>query len=204
MSGNFYGIYSSCRDAAWRCQLHFEVCRLPVKVVSIARRAGIRVVKNTDVGELRRGESGVSICDGSDWIIVYDNRLGDDESRIVVAHELGHIFLGHDYLCANRRFENGSQPERAADLFAMRLLAPAFALHELKITDADRIAGLCRIPHELAFRRAHRMRQLELRESYYKSPLERELLERFRPWLDECRPILTDHTDVERDPAKKL
>ena len=93
---DFYGVYAHCRDSAWRCLIDFDVRELPVKVVAIARRAGIRVVKDSDVGELRRDEYGASIKCADSWTIVYDDSLPAEESRFVIAHELGHIFLGHD------------------------------------------------------------------------------------------------------------
>lgn len=192
---NFYGIYSSCRDAAWRCQIDFNVIRLPVKVISIARCVGIRVVKNSVVDELRCGEMGVSITDGKHWTIVYDDSLSNCEARMVVAHELGHIFLGHDYKYLIRRFKFSSEEdrkrkkgaklsyEREADMFAMRLLAPAFVFHELNITDDKTISELCDIPVKAAKVRAKRFEILEKRSHFYTSELERELYERFEPWI---------------------
>ena len=91
---DFYGVYAHCRDSAWRCLIDFDVRELPVKVVAIARRAGIRVVKDSDVGELRRDEYGASIKCADSWTIVYDDSLPAEESRFVIAHELGHIFSG--------------------------------------------------------------------------------------------------------------
>lgn len=138
---DFYGVYAHCRDSAWRCLIDFDVRELPVKVVAIARRAGIRVVKDSDVGELRRDEYGASIKCADSWTIVYDDSLPAEESRFVIAHELGHIFLGHDFKYSGDATiidERKLRSETQADMFAERLLAPAFALHELEITDADR------------------------------------------------------------------
>ena len=185
---DYYGIYALCRDAAWRCQLDFDVCRLPVKVLAIAKRAGIRVVKNTAVHELRSGECGVSINDGYQWTIVYDDCMSLSESRIVVAHELGHIFLGHEYRYPVHRFAFTNRKhsfEREADMFAIRLLAPAFVLHELKVIDAVGIASLCGIPQAIAAERSRRMEILEGRSRYYSSPLEKRLHEKFMPWIEE-------------------
>ena len=185
---DYYGIYASCRDAAWRCQLDFNICSLPVKVHAIAKRAGIRIVKNKEVRELRSGEFGVSISDGYQWTIIYDDRMSLPESRLVVAHELGHIFLGHDYRYPISRFAFTNRKhsfEREADMFAVRLLAPAFVLHELKITDAAGIASLCGIPLSVAIERSRRMLVLESRSRYYSSPLEKRLRERFLPWITE-------------------
>ncbi|MCI8388843.1 MAG: ImmA/IrrE family metallo-endopeptidase [Clostridiales bacterium] len=199
---DYYGIYTACRDAAWRCQLDFEVCRLPVKVLGIARRAGIHVVKNSDVNELRKSEFGVSIFDGSSWTIVYDDTLELTEERIVIAHELGHIFLGHEYKYTTRRFaftQTKLRSEKEADMFAVRLLAPAFALHELNITKAEDIASLCGIPKAVARERAQRMELLETRGRFYSSQLERRLLEKFEPWLIDQRSIYSKMAELEME-----
>lgn len=156
----------------------------------VARRAGVRVVRNSDVGELRRGELAVSICDSGSWTIIYDDTLDNNMRRFAAAHELGHIFLGHDYRMGELRFSSGgrkSELEREADMFAIRLLAPAFVLHELGVKDARAISAVCGIPIEQAAERARRMAVLEERGSFYKSGMERKLLENFDPWLREQR-----------------
>ena len=186
--GSFYGVYRACRDAAWRCQLEFGVCRLPVKVTGIARLAGIKIIRDSDVRELREGELAVSIFDGMSWTIIYDDKLDVYSVRFVTAHELGHIFLGHDYRVGERRFAFSGRKlslEREADMFAVRLLAPAFVLHELKAIDPAKISELCQIPLDQARERANRMTVLEGRGCYYKSQMERRLLEKFRPFLEE-------------------
>ncbi len=201
VNGSFYGVYRSCRDAAWRCQLDFEVCRLPVKVIEIARVAGIRVVRNSSIDELRTGELAVSIFDGRVWTIVYDDRLDTMTVRFVTAHELGHIFLGHEYRVGERRFAFTGQKlalEREADMFAVRLLAPAFALHELGAIDAESISALCQIPLELARERAKRMSLLERRKSYYKSPKEKQLYDKFKAFFEEFGVVCADSTESDQ------
>lgn len=187
---DFYGIYASCRDAAWRCQIDFELSRLPVKVLSITRRAGIAVIKNSAVGELRKNEYGATIRYRGNWFIVYDDNLPPEEARMTIAHELGHIFLGHEYRFADHRFSESPKKlrcEREADMFAVRLLAPACVLHELDITDAEGIAELCDIPKSTAILRAKRMSELEERSKFYKSDLERCVRDRFSDFINDTK-----------------
>ena len=187
---DYYGVYTACRDAAWRCLLDFNVRRLPVKLVTMAKLAGIRVIRDSNANELRRGESGASIFLDGKWTIVYDDRMPTYESRMVVAHELGHILLGHEYKYSEYRFSrNGKKlkSEYEADLFAVRLLAPACVLHELMITDASEIAKLCEIPQKIAADRAKRMEILEDRSRFYHSELERKVSKNFREFIEEVR-----------------
>lgn len=188
-SYQYYGVYRSCRDAAWRCCIDFGIDRLPVKLMAAARHMGIHVVRNSGVHELREGEFGASIYNFDHWVIVYDDSLPAEESRMVLAHELGHILMGHEYKYASRRFiSSGKQKsEHEADMFAIRLLAPACVLHELNVLDADGIAALCRIPHDAAVKRAARMRTLEARQKFYQSKLETEAMNGFLPFIAEKR-----------------
>lgn len=167
---DFYGIYASCRDAAWRFLIDFDVTELPIKLVAAANRAGIRVIRNSKVSELHDGERGASIyMPDKQWLIVYDDTLPIDEARMVVAHELGHILLGHEYKYGNSRFTSGKsklKSEREADMFAVRILAPACILHETKIFHSEKIAEACMIPKDIASVRAKRMTVLEGRNMF--------------------------------------
>jgi len=178
---DYYGVYRSCRNAAWRFLSEMNIDRLPVKLIAAAHHLDIQVKRESDVGILRKGEYGASIYRNGHWIIVYDDTLPAPQSRIVLAHELGHILLGHEYKYADMRFSEkgtGSRKikcENEADMFAIRLLAPACVLHELGALNADRIESLCLIPHEAALTRAARMRELEQRGKFYADPLESEV-----------------------------
>lgn len=189
---DFYGVYASCRDAAWRCLRDFRVGTLPVSLVSIARCAGISVKKNSLVNELREGEYGAGLCISGKWIIVYDDSMDRSRARFVVAHELGHIFLGHEYKYSERRFVGSDKKiksEREADMFAIRLLAPACVLHELGAVTAEDIAIYCDIPIVDAQKRARRMRTLESRSCFYLNRLEREVADGFKAFIAEKKLV---------------
>jgi len=183
---NYYGIYTACRDAAWRCHIDFSVKTLPVRLVPLAHMAGIRIIKNSDANELNKDEEGASLFLNGQWVIVYDDTLDIPSARMVIAHELGHIFLGHEYKYSGCRFVCGDsklKSEREADLFAIRLLAPACVLHELGIIRAEDISVLCDIPKAAAKKRSHRMETLEGRKCYYKSHLEAKVADNFKEFI---------------------
>ncbi len=187
---DFYGIYTSCRDAAWRCQIDFETRSLPIKVLPLARSAGIAVIKNSAVNELQKNESGATIRYRGNWFIIYDDTLPNNEARMVIAHELGHILLGHEYKFEKHRFGSATRKlrcEKEADMFAIRLLAPACVLHELGVLNADELSNLCEIPLECATSRAARLRELEVRSQFYKSPLEKKVYDLFSDYITEYR-----------------
>ncbi|MBO5449706.1 MAG: ImmA/IrrE family metallo-endopeptidase [Ruminococcus sp.] len=91
--------------------------------------------------------------------------------RYTIAHEIGHILL----------VENS--PEDAAERFAIGILAPACVLHALEIERAEDIAKLCNISITAASNRAERMKILNQRNAFLKHPLEREVYEQFKPFI---------------------
>lgn len=181
-----YGIYKNVRNAAWQCLIDYKVSELPVKPSLIARAAGIKVIKNSIVHELSPHESGVSLFDGKQWYIIYDDENTKQRCRFTVAHELGHIFLGHELRKGYyaRTFDR-SRPavEQEADAFAARLLAPACVLWALNVHTAADIAALCDISNAAAQIRAERMAILYSRNKFLTSPLERTVYKNFSGYI---------------------
>ena len=77
--------------------------------------------------------------------------------------------------------------EQAANVFASRLLAPACVLWGCGVRTPEEIAALCRISYQAARFRAERMELLYRRGRFLTSPMERELYERFLPFILEYR-----------------
>lgn len=184
----YYGFYSGIRNSAWRCLLDFKCRSLPVDILKIAREAGIKVVKDSRVRDLSPGENGKSYFDGKNWIIIYNDQNPTELSRVTVAHELGHIFLGHELLYVKyvnvREFQRKPKAEQQADMFAQRLLCPACALWALDICTPEQIAKYCKVDENIAVIRAKRMELLYERNKFLTSPLERELYDSFRPYIE--------------------
>lgn len=183
----FYAIYREIRDSAWKCLLDFRVNSLPVDVLAIAQMANIHVIENTAAMRLAPGELGKALTDGRDWIIIYDDTKPVDICRFTLAHELGHIFLGHDLkhtkYAGTKEFVGKPKSEQQADMFALRLLCPACVLHALNLTAADEIATVCKVPLNMAVLRATRMRELNKRDKFLTSPLEQSVYENFAEYL---------------------
>ncbi len=162
----------------------------------IAEQMGIKVIKNSCVNELRKNESGVSIFDGSTWYIVYNDKEPRKRNRFTVAHELGHILMGHEmqsnYYTRRREFVLKPSIESEADMFAERLLAPACVLWGLNVHSAVTISSLCDISYSAAIRREERMKQLYKRNKFLTSSLEKQVFRRFESFINENRFIYDD------------
>lgn len=186
-----YGIYKKVRNAAWKILIDNKISSLPVNLSKIAENNGITILKNSNVGELREGEDGISIFDGENWFIVYDDTLESiGYKRIVIAHELGHIFLGHP-LFSRVHTQPGStgkpREETEADTFAGRLLAPACVLWEINLHTSEEIANVCKISKKTAQTRAQRMKILYERDVFLTSSLEKQLYNQFEDFIKTFR-----------------
>ena len=180
-----YGIYKNARNAAWQCIVDFKINSLPVMVSKIAKSAGITLFRNSDSNILEADQSGKTIIQNDKFYVIYRDTESSSRCRFTIAHELGHIFLGH--LMINtpqyRTFKIQNDTESAANVFARDLLAPACVLHELRAVSASDISKLCNISLEAATYRAERMHELELRNAWYLHPLERKVREQFDDFI---------------------
>lgn len=183
-----YGLYKKVRDASWQILIDNRIDALPVDIIRIATNNEITVLKNSEANELRDGEIGASIYDGNDWYIVYEDKIESiGRKRFTIAHELGHIFLGHPLIAGyHARTININIPstENEADIFASRLLSPSCVLWGLNLHSAEKIAEVCKISLQSAQIRADRMRVLYKRDKFLISPLEQKVYEQFKEFIN--------------------
>ena len=181
-----YGKYKNARNASWQCLIDFNVSSLPVMVSKIAKASNIAIIKNSAVDLLKSDKSGITIFQNKKFYIIYNDAENSRRCRFTIAHELGHIFLGHllintpEYKIFAKREDNESE----ANVFARDLLAPACVLHELKAFTTRDIANLCNISLEAARYREQRMRDLEARNAWYLNPLETEVRKQFDNYIN--------------------
>lgn len=145
--------------------------------------------------------SALSVYAGAQWYILYDRAaLKSGHVRFAAAHELGHIFLGHrterlnDSAIFRARSNTGDfnlnareEEERAADLFAARLLAPLSILDALGADTPEMIAYACGLPEAAAKERAERLALARRGGQPSDNPLERQLQVQFSDFIRECR-----------------
>ncbi len=206
MSSSTYRQYRQARDTAWRALLRLKEKRLPVDPEALAGLLGVEIHPYPDREENRRlwtlagRVNGVCVSlriRGAWHIFLRESALDDSRRRFAVAHELGHLLLGHATLPLApgvRCFDSGDNqgdliedaPEMtdyAADIFAIRLLSPACLLHESGVDSPGGIMALCGLPPRAAAMRAERMALLNRRNAFYSNPLERQVRDAFRPFL---------------------
>ncbi len=180
-----YKLYMKSRDLAWKILLRERVCELPVDVLAICRRMGIRVSEYPT--DLPLEGDGFSYLDRGKAYICIRRGQGRDRCRFTIAHELGHILLGHvgKYELVCREPSPGDNPvEQAANAFAARLLAPACVLWGCRVLSATEIAELCDISMTAAGYRWERMQLLLARGKFLNNSLERKVFRRFEKFIE--------------------
>lgn len=177
-----YRNYKKSRDLAWRVLINENVTELPVKVTDLCRGMGIQVHAFTPVDE----NDGISTIINGDAHILVSSQCPAARQRFTVAHELGHILLGHvgEYKLINREPSPKDNPiEQAANVFASRILAPACVLWALDARTPEEIEALCEISHQAACFRAERMSILYARNKFLLSPLEQHVYQKFGEFI---------------------
>lgn len=190
-----YKNYQNARDAAWRILLDCGVEQLPVNLTDICKKLGVRVRKYEDTRGLPEAAlqtDGLTFFSWGRPVILYNQDKPPMRIRFTIAHELGHLVLGHvapgQQTTVNREPSPTDDPvETAANQFAARLLAPACVLWGLDIHTPEEIAQLCHISQQAAQFRAERIAVLYRRERFLTSPLEQQVYERFQPFIKEAR-----------------
>jgi len=86
------------------------------------------------------------------YLTIYDDKRMCGRIRWTLAHEIGHIVLGHltDFQGTNFKAEDYRILEREANIFAAELLAPLAVLKHLGVYKITEIASLCGISKQAA------------------------------------------------------
>lgn len=192
-----YCNYKNARDAAWKTLIECGISSLPVRPSEICRHYnwvladyidGKRSIELLGLSELREKTDGFCAVTENHVYIFYDSSLTVGRQRFTVAHEIGHLILGHvgpGTATVENREPTGAEREEElqANQFAARLLAPACVLHEIGATEQEEIQKLCGISKQAAKIRADRMQELERRGRYYTSNLECRVVRQFESYI---------------------
>ena len=192
--------YKNSRNAALEILLACNIDRLPVNLNTILLQMGVRAypyqgnetpIKEMGLERACAQTAGLTFYRGDAPIILYDRNTPPPRLRFTVAHELGHIALGHvrpgERTVQNREPRPEDSPiEQAANRFAVDLLAPACVLWGLGVHTPKEIAEVCAISRASAEFRAARMAELYHRGKFLTHPTERAVYAAFLPFIKEC------------------
>lgn len=179
-----YDIYEQARNAAWKFLIDNHVTSLPVKLSVICQQRGISLLYDHGIQCMSCNERGYTFidCNGNFSIALNPDDKAEIQ-RYTIAHELGHIFLGHfsntEISCSDMEYQ--------AERFAIDILAPACALWGMDLHTAKDISEMCNISITAAQIRAERMEILYRRNKFLISPLERQVFKQFSGFINQHR-----------------
>lgn len=183
-----YYEYHNAKKLALQTLIDEKVTSLPILTSKICRNLGI-VVK---LFKSPNNESGYSfIINGQPYILVNELEL-PSRQRFTIAHELGHILLGHVSECSiisRACNEEDKDIETQANVFASRLLAPSCILLFCNLTSTDDIKQLCNISEEASEFRLNRINYRKNCNILLNSPLEIQLSYQFLDFIKKHRFI---------------
>lgn len=113
-----YNDYQKARNAAWQTLRTFGISELPVRVSDICRknkmilydyeRGGELAVRLGVASQMKKADGFTYLLNGQ-YYIFYRPKMSVGRTRFTVAHELGHIVLGH--LRENRVTQLNREPD---------------------------------------------------------------------------------------------
>jgi len=177
-----YKDYQDARDAVWRLLIDLRISELPVNTVKVCAELEIKLHYYEPTDE----SDGMSCYINGMPHIYVSSEVSPERRRFTIAHELGHIILGHvgKYELVNREPSPDDNPvEQAANVFASRLLSPACVLWGCNVQTAEQIQELCKISQTAAEYRAKRMNELYKRNRFLTSPLEQKVYSQFETFI---------------------
>lgn len=191
-----YNNYKIARDKAWRNLIKYKINSLPVDVLDVCKKAGVGVytyVNGKSILEdyriqINTENEGFTTKINGKYVIFYNDTI-TPKSRIIftIAHEMGHIALGHartGVTIWNRGEQAEPAPEETqANIFASRLLAPACVIKEMDIHTAEELQEITGLSYTAAKIRLERLNQLRARDKFYLSPLEKEVKSNFEKFI---------------------
>ena len=188
MYSEYYGIYQKSRNASWQFLIDNRVDRLPVSVGAVCKSLNYKILEDSKVHYLQANQKGISFRRDDTWYILLQDNLNAQAQRYTIAHELGHIFLGHPLVDGKYGRTFASSPEEyQAERFAIDILAPACVLWGLDLHTPEDIARVCNISMTSAQTRARRMKELYRRNMFLSHPLERAVYKQFQKFIIENR-----------------
>lgn len=184
-----YDIYKHARDMAWQFLIDSQVSELPLKLTEICRKNGYNLLLDKKSVYLTDKDRGVTFQRDGEWQIILNAFDSVPVRRYTIAHEIGHIYMGHTmhndkYGRSFGVLRTPKTPEEyQAERFAIDILAPACVLRGLNLHTVEEIARVCNISVQSAAFRAERMEILYRRNKFLIHPLERKVFEQFASFL---------------------
>lgn len=175
--------YMDARDLAWKILIDTNTTTFPVDIKRLINTYNIILTKNKDAKTTLQ-ELGIQEDNDACAIkleqkyIIYNPDIYLPRLRFSLAHEFGHLVLGHikkDSLTP----EKTEYTEEQANIFASRILAPAIVGKIENLDTKQKVVDFFGISEEAATIRLERFLTLFERDKFLTSPLEKQYAEMY-------------------------
>ena len=199
-----YPLYFAAAAKAYEVLCAVGIDSLPVDLERICKHYNIKVYScsvATEIIELfelqnfcKTNDSFCFSPDDKTNLILINDKLGEKEQRLLIAHEIGHILMGHLGM-----FKYGTTSdmehyyEMEAEAFAVSLLAPFPVLAELNMLNSHIIASLCNLPWYVARSVHSKLNSISYIKEYFR------LRAYFRELLDTFGNFILQQTEEKAD-----
>lgn len=199
----YYNNYKTARDLAWNVLIECKICELPVNLAKVVNHYGIYLIKYSDSNYVSKhsfpAEDGYSrLIDGKP-AIYYNDSKKENRIRFTIAHEIGHILLGHlsegETLHRNTELDSQDLKEQQANVFARDLLMPAVVINQL-VSSAKDISNLCNVSNLSAEIRWLRLQELRKRNKFCLHLYEKQVFDNFNTYIEKERHQVLRTPDV--------
>lgn len=191
-----YEYYKIARNKAWEILIECKINKFPLDLMKIIKFYNIETkpYSNSDYiktlhYKIQSGDRFSRIENGQKVIYFNDKKSTKARRRFTIAHELGHCLLGHDLnktKYRNSEIDLNDDPieEIQANVFARDILMPAVILHYTGCIKYNDIIKLCNVSETSAKIREERMKILETRNKFCTSPLEKQVYNNFKEFIE--------------------
>lgn len=186
----YYNNYKIARNLAWKVLIECEVCELSINLAKVINHYGIYLIKYSDSDYINKHssptEDGYSRLMDNKPVIYYNDNKPIHRIRFTIAHEIGHILLGHlsegETLHRNTEQDSSDPKEQQANVFARDLLMPAVIINQL-VYSSDDISKICNVSLQSAEIRWLRLQELRKRNKFCLHPYERQVFNNFSTYI---------------------
>ena len=162
-----------------------KIKKLPIDLFFLAKLNGWLIISykenyerfNLIDREILKDNWGITAYIKNIYIIFYDDKIPLTAQRFTIAHEIGHIVLGHF-----NEF-NEFTKEKEANMFAVRILMPMCVLYECRVDSVEELEGMCCVSKESAQYRFNRLQLVKERQKFYTDRLEIKVKHRFAKFI---------------------
>ena len=193
-----YSLYQQARNLSWKVLQEMGIQNFPIHLGEICKFYNIKTIPYSKftlwelVDPQAKQGDGISLKTGGQYYIVFNDEIQHaGRIRFTLAHEIGHILLGHvENITFYRNSEMDSdtdEREVQANIFARDLLMPATVLSALNLNTSAEISLLCNVSMQSAEIRAKRLVELDQRGKFHIHPLERAVSIQFAEFIKQIK-----------------